>query len=62
MKETLKVLQECSDLQLKKANDYQNPNSHIKQADYYPRGVASLPKLLDGFLHLVYACSQMRIC
>lgn len=42
MKETLKVLQECSDLQLKKANDYQNPNSNIRQADYYPRGVASL--------------------
>jgi hypothetical protein len=36
------VLQECGDLQLKKANDYQNPNSNIKQADYYPRGVASL--------------------
>jgi len=42
MKESLKVLQECGDLQLKKANDYQNPNSNIKQADYYPRGVASL--------------------
>jgi len=42
MKESLKVLQECADLQLKKANDYQNPNSNIKQADYYPRGVSSL--------------------
>ncbi len=42
MKESLKVLQECADLQIKKANDYQNPNSNIKQADYYPRGVSSL--------------------
>tara|TARA_B100001094_G_C17993665_1_gene701517 strand:- start:188 stop:748 length:561 start_codon:yes stop_codon:yes gene_type:complete len=48
MKETLKVLQECSDLQLKKANDYQNPNSHIKQADYYPRGVASLLDIIHA--------------
>lgn len=42
MKESLKVLEECADLQLKKSNDYQNPNSNIQQADYYPRGVASL--------------------
>lgn len=42
MKESLKVLKECADLQLKKSNDYQNPNSNIRQADYYPRGVASL--------------------
>lgn len=42
MKESLKVLKECADLQLKKSNDYQNPNSNIQQADYYPRGVASL--------------------
>ena len=42
MKESLKVLQECAELQTKKSNDYQNPNSNIRQADYYPRGVASL--------------------
>lgn len=42
MKESLKVLEECADLQLKKSNDYQNPNSNIQQADYYPRGIASL--------------------
>lgn len=41
-KESINVLHECIDLQLKKANDYQNPNSRIRQADYYPRGVASL--------------------
>ena len=42
MKESIKVLQECADLQLKKSNDYQNPNSTIRQADYYPRGFASI--------------------
>lgn len=37
-----KVLQECIDLQLKKANDYQNPASTIKQADYYPNGCSTI--------------------
>ena len=39
MRESVKVLQECIDLQTQKANDYQNPNSKVKQADYYPNGV-----------------------
>lgn len=47
-KESIKVLQECAALQLKKSNDYQNPNSRIKQADYYPRGIATI-------LDIVYA-------
>jgi len=42
MKESIKVLQECAELQTKKSNDYQNPNSRIRQADYYPRGIASI--------------------
>ena len=42
MKESIKVLHECAELQLKKSNDYQNPNSTIRQADYYPRGFASI--------------------
>lgn len=47
-KESINVLQECAALQLKKSNDYQNPNSRIRQADYYPRGVATI-------LDIVYA-------
>lgn len=42
MKESLKVLQECAELQTKKSNDYQNPNSRVRQADYYPAGVATI--------------------
>lgn len=42
MRESVKVLQECIDLQTKKANDYQNPNSKVRQADYYPNGVMTL--------------------
>lgn len=41
-KESIKVLEECLELQLKKANDYQNPHSRIRQADYYPNGVSTL--------------------
>ena len=46
MKESLKVLQECAEIQAKKSNDYQNPNSRIVQADYYPRGVMSIMELI----------------
>lgn len=42
MKESIKVLQECAELQTKKGNDYQNEFSRIKQADYYPNGVSTL--------------------
>jgi len=35
MKESIKVLEECAELQTRKGNDYQNPNSRIQQADYY---------------------------
>ena len=42
MKESVKVLQECAELQVKKGNDYQNESSRIKQANYYPNGVSPL--------------------
>lgn len=42
MKESLKVLQAAADIQQKKSNDYQNPNSRIKQADYYPHGCSTI--------------------
>jgi len=48
MKESLKVLQECAEIQAKKSNDYQNPNSRIVQADYYPRGVASIMDIIHA--------------
>ena len=42
MKESIKVLQECAEIQTKKGTDYQNEHSRIKQADYYPNGVSTL--------------------
>ena len=47
MKESIKVLQECAEIQDRKSRDYQNPNSRIKQADYYPRGVMSIMELIN---------------
>ena len=48
MKESLKVLQECAELQAKKSNDYQNPNSRVRQADYYPAGVATIIDIIHA--------------
>ena len=42
MRESLKVLKECAELQSRKSQDYQNPKSTIVQSDYYPRGVLSI--------------------
>ena len=42
MKESLKVLQAAAELQQQKSNDYQNPNSRIRQSDYYPRGCSTI--------------------
>ena len=45
---SVNVLRECIDLQNKKANDYQNPNSTIKQADYYPSGCLTILEIIHA--------------
>jgi hypothetical protein len=47
-RESVKVLQECIDLQLRKSRDYQNPNSTVKQADYYPNGVITIHDIMHA--------------
>jgi hypothetical protein len=47
MKESIKVLEEAKQLQLKKANDYQNSNSNIVQADYYPNGCSTILDIMN---------------
>jgi len=42
------VLQECVDLQLKKSRDYQNPNSTVQQADYYPNGITTIHDIMHA--------------
>ena len=41
------VLDECKTLLIKKGEDYQNPNSSVKQAMHYRRGVDSI----HDFIH-----------
>lgn len=45
---SVQVLRECIDLQNKKANDYQNPNSTIKQSDYYPSGCLTILEIIHA--------------
>lgn len=45
--ESIKVLHECIEVQTKKSRDYQNPNSRVKQADYYPRGIDSIMDMIN---------------
>ena len=47
MRESIKVLQECAEIQDKKSRDYQNEKSRIRQADYYPRGILSIMELIN---------------
>jgi hypothetical protein len=54
-KESIKVLQECAELQIKKSNDYQNPNSRIKQSDYYPRGCSTILDIMYGKVLRMYS-------
>lgn len=45
---SIQILQECADLQRKKSTDYQNPNSRVKQADYYPSGARTIVEILQA--------------
>jgi hypothetical protein len=45
-RESVKVLKECMDLQIRKSQDYQNPNSNIVQAMHYRRGVDTIHDMI----------------
>ena len=47
-KESVKVLQECIDLQLKKSQDYQSDRSNVTQAMHYRRGVDTIHDIILG--------------
>lgn len=49
--ESIKVLQECMDLQVRKSQDYQNPNSNVTQAMHYRRGIDTIHDVLQGKLY-----------
>ena len=54
-KESLKVLKECAELQIKKSNDYQNDKSRIKQADYYPNGAQTILDIMTGKVNRMHS-------
>ena len=55
------ILQEAIELQRKKGDDYNNPNSSVVQADYYPRGVWSILDIINGkYLRLVSVLETME--
>ena len=48
MKESVKVLQECAELQTKKSQDYQSDESTITQSMHYRRGVDTIHDIILG--------------
>ena len=58
MKESLKVLQECAELQQRKSQDYQNDKSRIRQADHYPRGCATILDMVHQKITRMYSVME----
>jgi hypothetical protein len=50
-RESIKILQECIDLQTRKSQDYQNPNSNVTQAMHYRRGVDTIHDIMQGKMY-----------
>tara|TARA_B100000579_G_scaffold114401_1_gene91606 strand:+ start:674 stop:1030 length:357 start_codon:yes stop_codon:yes gene_type:complete len=51
MKESVRVLNECIEVQLRKSQDYQNPDSNVLQAMHYRRGVDTIHDAIQGKLY-----------
>ena len=58
MKESLKALEEAAAIQNKKSNDYQNVESRIKQAQYYPHGCATILDLIHSKVLRMYSVME----
>lgn len=58
MKESIKILQECAELQDRKSKDYQNEKSRIRQADHYPRGCATILDMVHQKLTRMYSVME----
>jgi hypothetical protein len=46
-RESVTVLEECIELQKRKSQDYQNPNSNIVQSMHYRRGVSTIHDMIS---------------
>ena len=49
-KESVAVIQECMDLQLRKSKDYQSDTSNVTQSMHYRRGVDTIHDIIIGKL------------
>jgi hypothetical protein len=58
MRESIKVLQECAELQDRKSKDYQNERSRIRQADHYPRGCATILDMVHQKMTRIYSVME----
>lgn len=57
----MKVLRTAISIQLKKSNDYQNPNSSVRQADYYRRGIDSILDICNAkYLRILSVLEAME--
>ena len=59
-KESVNVLRECIELQLKKSRDYQNPNSNVTQAMHYRRGVDTIHDIMQGKMYRAQSLLESR--
>lgn len=60
-KRSVQILREAIELQLKKAHDYQNPNSRVRQADYYPRGAWTITDIIYAkYLRMISVLEAME--
>lgn len=48
IKTPLDFIEQAAELQKRKSKDYQNPNSRVRQADYYPRGIATILDIIHA--------------
>ena len=51
----LQILKQAADLIVRKGNDYQNPNSRIRQADYYPNGAQTILDIMTGKINRMHS-------
>lgn len=57
-KESIAVLEECAVIQKKKSDDYQSEKSRIRQADHYPRGVATILDMVHQKVTRMYSVME----
>ncbi len=51
----IQILKNAADLIVSKGNDYQNPKSRIKQADYYPNGAQTILDIMTGKVNRMHS-------